>query len=296
MYNNIFLLGLGFMGASIAGALKSRNGNIKITGYDVSSENAEFCLSRGLIDESVDLKNHKTDPDLSKGKFAVIMCMPPSEIIRFMEENAVFLEKASFVTDIGSIKNVITESPAARNIKNFVGSHPMCGSDKSGPVHYDSGLLKNKSCIVIKEPGDSGDSYRLGKIKEVADLWVMLGMRVIYSTSEVHDYMTAYTSHLPHLVAFMLSDIVFSAIFDENHKGESLNFIGSGFRDTTRIASSHPELWADIFLMNRQNITASLESFISYAGLIKGFVESGDLEGLSAELRKIYLERKEAGF
>ena len=300
MFKEISVIGLGLMGASIAGAVKSLNNGIKVKGYDVAVENIRFCLTKGLIDDTVDFKSGGSPA--GDVESLIIMCAPPTAIIGLMEENAAFFKNAAYITDIGSVKETIAAHAAAENIKNFVGSHPMCGSDKSGPQNADFNLFNGKNCIVMRENADSNDTGRKEKIDKISGFWTMLKMNVFYSTAKAHDDMAAYASHLPHLVAFLLSGAVLSRAFRENrqeNKPENdaslVNFIGNGFKDSTRIASSSPELWTDIFLMNGGNITASLEGFIAAANIIKGFIETGDRESLTAELKKITSERAEAG-
>jgi prephenate dehydrogenase len=292
MFKEIFIIGLGFMGASIAGAVKKKFPETKIKGYDIVKDNIDYCLFKGIIDGAADIEKEGRCCDCP-----VIMCIPPSAIVSFFEEHAPFFTNAPLVTDIGSVKKGITFNAEAKNIKNFVGSHPMCGSDKTGPENADFTLFDGKKCIVIREDADLTDKRRTAKIEQTAEFWKSLNMDVIFFTAEMHDDITAYTSHLPHLIAFLLSDTTLSYILNKNKKERIsglTGFIGNGFKDSTRIASSSPELWADIFLMNGANVTASLEEFISSANIMKGFIETGDKESLISYIKKISGERREA--
>ena len=292
MFKEISIIGLGFMGASIAGAVKTANPEIKISGYDIIQKKIDYCLSNGIIDYAIDLKAdvHKnpyygsSSEDLTS---LVILCTTPKAILTLFDRYKTFFENAPFITDIGSVKSIITHNAEIKNFKNFVGSHPICGSDKSGPENADFNLFKDKNCVVIREDSDLADKTRTDKISAIAEFWNMLKMNVIYSTADFHDKSVAYTSHLPHLIAFVLYDTVLSFIQKEKENGDgAFSLIGSGFRDSTRIASSSPDIWTDIFLMNNENIIASLEDFIVSANILKGFLETGDEEGVRSIITK----------
>ena len=297
MFKEITIIGLGFMGASIAGAVRKKFPETNIRGYDSVKKNIDYCLSKDIINGAANIEK----AGCAGGDCLIIMCIPPAAIVSFFEKHRDFFLNAPLVTDIGSVKKGITYNAEANNISNFVGSHPMCGSDKTGPENADFSLFEGKKCIVIKENADSNDERRTAKIRKTAEFWKSLNMDVIFSTAETHDDITAYTSHLPHLIAFLLSDTTLSYI---SGKGKNENagaaagfagFIGNGFKDSTRIASSSAELWTDVFLMNGANVTVSLENFIASANIIKGFIETGDKESLNSYLKKICEERKEAG-
>ncbi len=298
MFKEISIIGLGFMGASIAGAVKTANPEIKISGYDIIQKKIDYCLSGGIIDYAMDFKTnaHKNPyygnsiDDLTS---LVILCTTPKAILTLFDRYKTFFENAPFITDIGSVKSVITHNAEIKNFKNFVGSHPICGSDKSGPENADFNLFKNKNCVVIREDSDLADKTRTDKVEAVAKFWKMLKMNVVYLAADFHDNIVAYTSHLPHLIAFVLSDTVLSFIQKEKESGNgTFSLIGSGFRDSTRIASSSPDIWTDIFLMNNENIAASLEDFIASANILKGFLETGDEESLRNIITKITDSRK----
>ncbi len=289
MFKEISIIGLGFMGASIAGTVKKKFPETEIRGYDAVKKNIDYCISKNIIDGVVNIEK----AGCGGSDCLIIICIPPAAIVSFFEKHPVFFINAPLITDIGSVKNGITSNAEANNISNFVGSHPMCGSDKTGPENADFSLFDGRKCIVIRETADLTDKRRTAKIEQTAEFWESLNMDVIFAAAETHDYITAYTSHLPHLIAFLLSDTTLSYI--SGRLAEFNGFIGSGFKDSTRIASSSVELWTDIFLMNGANIIASLEDFIASANIMKGFIETGDKEGLSSYLNKICGERKEAG-
>jgi prephenate dehydrogenase len=298
MFKEIFIIGLGFMGASVAGAVKKKFPDAKIKGFDAVKNNIDYCLFKGIIDVWTDIEKEEADVCRTGVGRMIILCIPPAAIASFVEKHPSFLINASLVTDIGSVKESITINAGANGITNFVGSHPMCGSDKTGPENADFSLFYGKKCIVIKEDADLKDRRRTAQIEKTAEFWKSLGMDVIFSSAGMHDEIAAYASHLPHLIAFLLSDTSLSNIFSGKIK-ENTNwlksFIGSGFKDSTRIASSSADLWTDIFLMNGENIVSSLDYFIASANAVKGFIETGDRESLNSYIKKISGERKGAG-
>ncbi len=280
------------MGSSIAAAAKKANPGIKIKGFDIDGNNLAFCLKNKLIDSKADLS------ELSgKGKFSgeelIILCIPPASILNILKDRRHFFEKAPLITDIASIKGFLfnDKKPIRSLLKNFVGSHPMCGSDKSGPENFDPGLFKSKQCIVIKEKRDLKNPERMKKIEGVSSFWRMLGMEVFYSSPAFHDIMASYTSHLPHLVSFALSGTVTKKILMEK-ANNSEAFIGTGFRDSTRIADSSHVLWSDIFINNKENVLSSLDDFIHFLDTLKKIIRKGDTESLESLLKAVSEERE----
>lgn len=294
MFKEISIIGLGFMGASIAGAVKRTSPDTAIKGCDINEKNLEYCISKGIVDSEIVF-----DEDLGHDRHGfeypsmVLLCVPPDAIISILDKYESYFKNIPLITDIGSVKHPIVNAVKINKFKlaGFVGSHPMCGSDKYGPEYADFNLFKGKNCIVIKDEEDLLEQVRIEKILRVASFWESIGMNIVYSTSAFHDEMAAYASHLPHLIAYSLSRTVLNAAQKNREKG-SFNFIASGFMDSTRIASSSPDIWTDIFLMNRENLIKSLNSFMSVADTFKNLLEKGDKEGLRSLILNISGDRK----
>ncbi len=291
IFEEISIIGLGFMGASIAGSVKALSPEIKINGYDINKRNLEYCISKGIVDSIIDFDGK--DNNKQETFRIVLLCAPPNAILTIFAKYRNYLENASLVTDIGSVKGYIVRDIKIKklNLNGFVGSHPMCGSDRVGPEYADFNLFKGKNCIVIKDEYDLLDENRLKKIEKTALFWKMLGMNIVYSTTGFHDNMVAYTSHLPHLIAFSLSKTVLNKTQKEKEKG-AFNFIASGFKDSTRIAASSPDIWTDIFLMNSESIINSLDNFLTVANMFKDLLKKGDEEGLRGLILDISNERR----
>lgn len=281
MFNDITIIGMGFMGASIAKAVKTAMPETTVKGIDINEKNLEYCISNGIINKAADISSDISD--------LVILCIPPRAILQFVDYNRNYIERIPVVTDIGSVKKEIMGGIKKAGFNRFIGSHPMCGSDKNGPQNADDSIFKGKICSLIKEPdGENSDL-----LEKVALFWMILGMKIIYSDPDIHDHIVAYTSHLPHIVAFSLTFAVLETISksrDENT--DPLKFISSGFKDSTRIAGSSPEMWTDIFLMNRQNLLSSIDNFTNKINEFKTLLENEDENALKTMIAKISDERK----
>lgn len=297
MFKEIFIIGLGFMGASIASAVRKSDKNIKILGYDINSDNLDFCVKNNLIDSALDLEllhGYGSPKEFSRySGTMVLFAAPPKAILSILNEFGTSFKKFSLITDISSVKEFILNNEKIKElgIENFVGSHPMCGSDKTGPENFDENLLNSKNCIIIKDDAGKENTERLSKIETVASFWKMLGMRIFYATPEFHDRMAAFTSHLPHLVSFALSGTVMNEV-TKKQDSSSREFISGGFIDSTRIAASSAVLWSDIFMQNRKNLLASLKEFISVLDNLKDALENSDVSRLTRLLSEISEERR----
>jgi prephenate dehydrogenase len=314
MFKEITIIGVGFMGASLAGALKSLKPDIVINGLDVDQKNIDFCLKNNFIDRAILLNSGGhcgntersvsdigtlyvdiTDINFNSSKInkmssaynpkqsdITILCIPPKIILKFLSVYKNFLSQFQLITDIGSIKKEIVSAAKKIGLNNFIGSHPMCGSDKSGAENADIGMFHGKTCIVIEEAG---------VFEKTALFWKTLGMEIVYADACFHDYMVGYSSHLPHVVSFCLSKTVLDAT-DANQSLNSLKYIASGFKDTTRIAASSENIWTDIFLLNADNLISSLDNYIDNLSKFKVFLENNDENALNKLIAEISKQRK----
>ena len=224
-------------------AIKEKHIAREIVGLSRSESTVKRALSLGIIDRgAVSMKEAVEDSDL------IILAAPVLKIIDTAERIASFLEKGTIVTDAGSTKKDIVnniERVLPRDV-SFVGSHPIAGSEKSGLLYADKDLFKGAYCILTKTARTN-----LKALDKVKRLWTHLGMKVEIMSPERHDKIVARLSHLPHAVSVGLSSM--------NGKRD-LHLAGGAFRDTTRISSSNPELWRDIFITNRKNIIGGIRA------------------------------------
>ena len=239
MVKNIFIVGLGLIGTSLALGMKKEHPNIKITGLDIQSKSQEFALNRGIIDEVGE------SIEKAAGRADVIFLCCPVEVVKKQLKilSEIPLKKSVIITDVASTKSEIVQEAERLHLKGFIGGHPMAGSHKSGVTAGEPLLFENAYYILIPSEGVEW--------KDVQSLQnVLSGTRakfLILSPRE-HDEITGMLSHLPHIIAAGLVNQ--SKIFNENHP-RSKQLAAGGFRDITRIASSDPQMWTDILLSNR---------------------------------------------
>ncbi len=200
--------------------------------------------------------------------------MPVLDVIRIGKEIAPFLKKGALVTDAGSTKQMIVEEleRALPRGVNFIGAHPLAGSEKRGAQQANAELFKNALCLLTRTKKTSPEA-----LKKVASLWRRLGCRIKILSPQAHDKIVAIISHLPHLAA---GQLVKTAKAD-------LGYAASGFLDSTRIASSDDEIWTDIFISNRVNINQSLNAYINNLKAISRLIRKANKTALRAECKKI---------
>ncbi len=246
---NITIIGLGLMGGSMAIDLRKRNFAKKIFGVDNDILHAETAKNIGLIDEIVDLETGINSADL------IILATPVDATIKMLPNIMNKLDN-QIITDVCSTKykicELIKEHPKR---KNFVASHPMAGTEYSGPWAAISHLYDGKSTIICNREESSNIA-----LKVVEDLYGALNMRIIHMDAKSHDVHAAYVSHISHISSFALALTVLEKEKDEKH---IFNMAGGGFRSTVRLAKSSSDMWTPIFNQNSENVIDVLDTYIS---------------------------------
>jgi len=245
-FNKIAIVGVGLIGGSIGLAVKKRRLAGSVAGVFRRKSTLKKALKRGAVTvATMDIVKGIKDADL------VIIASPVRSIPGLAKEVLKHAKRGAIITDVGSTKAWITKEIAGalkrRKDVSFVGSHPMAGSEHAGVEFARHDLLEGSPCIVTKDRLTDKRALR-----KVAAFWASLGAKVSVMTPDEHDRSVSLVSHLPHLVAFNLALAV---------PGKDLKYSAEGFKDTTRIASSDPELWADILLSNRVHILKSAALF-----------------------------------
>lgn len=242
-FKHIALIGLGLMGGSMAMALRERS-DYEITGFDCSPSTLEEAKRRGLIDHmAVDPENAVKDADL------VILGIPVGSYPTICQEMKDGLKPGAVVTDMGSVKEPAMKAfTILPNHCFFVGGHPLAGSEKGGLGVATPYLFENAYYFLT--PGPETPPEIVNQLKT----WIStLGAFPVIVSPEIHDVILAKTSHFPHVVASLLATI----LGEETDKSVTA-FTGSGFRDTTRIASGNPEMWEEILYLNRSKLADCL--------------------------------------
>jgi len=232
-YNKICIVGLGLLGGSIGLTLTKRKLAKEVFGVARKQETINEALKNGVIDKgSVDIKDGIQDAEI------IIFALPVETIIENFKILKSYNLKNVIVTDVGSTKVNIVKNAKILG-KAFVGSHPMAGSEKNGVTHAQENLFQDKVCFVT--PTKKCSEKNVVKIKE---FWQDLGLKSVEIDPETHDKAVAFVSHLPHALAAVLVNSV-----DEKLIASTA---GSGFFDTTRVASGLPLIWKEIFLSNNK--------------------------------------------
>jgi prephenate dehydrogenase len=269
-WKKVTLVGVGLLGGSLGLALRQRRLADSVAGYVRRTASIKACAKADAVDlATTDLREAVMGAEL------VILCTPIAQMGPLTEQLCPWLQAGAIVTDVGSVKTSVVRSVSplvARAGAHFIGSHPMAGSEKTGVGAARADLFSNTVCVVTPQRESNHSAVR-----KVIELWKSVGSRVVRLSPEVHDEMVSRSSHLPHIIAAQLANLVLSP---ENDKLLA-SLCANGFRDTTRIASGSPEMWRDIALANRQNLLGAIGSFERGLAGFKRALKNGDLASIS---------------
>ena len=269
MFDKISIIGCGLIGSSILRAVVEKKLASKISAYDKSSKATDYLKKNFSIEVCNNISNVVKDSDL------VIIASPLSsykEILLSIQSN---LKENVILTDTGSAKKEVNKIISNLNLKNvnWIASHPIAGTEYSGPEAGFATLFNNRWCILSADKRASKD-----KINELEKFWSNLGSKVKSMSFEDHDYILSLTSHLPHAVAY---SIVKTAINNEDKfKDDVIQYSAGGLRDFTRIAASDPLMWKDIFIDNSDNILKVLDNYSKNLEEIKDAIKNKDSKKL----------------
>ncbi len=265
----IAVLGLGLLGGSVAGASRARGLAERVVGYDRDLEQAQRALALGFLSDV-----QPAPKAAVVGAQLVVLATPVEAMEEVLEAAAPGLAPGCVVTDVGSVKSAPAATLPAllpRGVE-YVGSHPMVGGHRSGVRHASEDLFEGAVVVV------TGDANRARG--RVVDFWTRLGARIEFRSPGEHDREVAWTSHLPHVLAFAFA----GAFGDAPESAKRL--IGAGFRDFTRIARSDPHLWAGILSANASALARPLERSAAVLEELAAALQSADgarLEDLLAK-------------
>ena len=249
-FKNISIIGIGLIGTSILHALNANKKEEVITyAYDINSKHRDI-VSEMKIATLVCDKIH----DAIKDADLVILAVPVGSMKSVAVEIAHSLREGTVVTDTGSTKSSVINDVISFIPKNvyFIPSHPLAGTEYSGPESGFSSLFKNRYCLIVQE-------NETDQTKKLATFFEQMGSIVEIVNAEYHDKILAITSHLPHLIAYTI--VGTASDLEADLKNDVIKFSASGFRDFTRIAASDPIMWRDIFLNNSDAILEMLQRF-----------------------------------
>jgi len=276
MFNNILIIGCGLIGSSILRVIINRKLSKKIYVFE---KNNKYRNRIKKIDKKIILIN-KLDKKIQEMNF-VIIATPMSEYKKIISKLNIFLKNNTLITDVGSTRSNIAKLIKERLSKklNWIMSHPITGSEVSGPQHGKKNLFENKFCIIVK------DKNRIN-LNKVISFWKKTGSRVILMNLKEHDKIFSITSHLPHLIAYNL--IKTAQDFQKKYKKNIIQFSAGGLRDFSRIAASNEIMWRDIFFNNKKNMILAINMFSKNLNSFKKNIQNSE----DKDLRKKLLNSK----
>jgi len=288
MFKKVCIIGCGLIGSSIARGIKKNNLATKVVSSNRSNSTNKKIIRLKIVNEaSSDTKK------IVKGSDLIIIASPLSSYKNIILKIKNSLKNGSILTDVGSVKkNVISliEKNIPKNV-SWISSHPIAGTEESGPESGFSELFKNRWCILTPSKKSKNKDVKL-----LEKFWKKLGSKVDVMNAKQHDYILSITSHMPHLIAY---NIVNTTLKIKKKKDRNIvKYSAGGLRDFTRIAASNPIMWRDIFIQNQENTSKMIDKFIENLKDLKKAIKNKNekkLEKIFTETKKIRKEIIKAG-
>ncbi|CAM1362338.1 Prephenate dehydrogenase [Tenacibaculum litopenaei] len=267
---NVFIIGLGLIGGSLALDIRREFKQAQLFGIDTNEEHVSQALELGIIDSAASMD------DLNKATI-VIVSVPVDISIRVCQQVLDMVNDHALVLDVGSTKEAICDALASHpKRRNFLATHPIAGTEFSGPKAALEHLYQGKTNIICEVEKTAF------KLQERAlEVFAKIGMRIRYMDAKSHDKHIAYVSHLSHISSFMLGKTV---IEKEKNERDIFDMAGSGFASTVRLAKSSPAMWAPIFKQNKGNVLETLEEYIQNLQQFRELMLRDDFEEIFREM------------
>jgi prephenate dehydrogenase len=269
----IYVIGIGLIGGSIALDAKALYPEARIFGIDSNENHLQEAIALGVVDEVAVFE------DVANADF-VIVSVPVDTAIVLLPKVLDLVSNSAIVFDVGSTKVPICEAVANHpKRRNFIATHPIAGTEFSGPSAAIKGLFNGKTNIICEVEKTTF------KLQEKA-LWLFkaIGMRIRYMDPKSHDKHIAYVSHLSHISSFMLGKTVINKEKDEQ---DIFDMAGSGFESTVRLAKSSPAMWTPIFKQNKKQVVRTLEEYIANLSKFKELLENDDYDAIYNEMQSV---------
>jgi prephenate dehydrogenase len=274
LFNKVAIVGVGLIGGSLGMALKKKGLAAEVVGLTRRRETIRLAIKNKAIDKGF-LQPSKAlkDADL------IVLATPVETILDFIPKITELLKKGSLVIDVGSCKEKIVSAMERKMPKGvwFVGCHPLAGSEKKGVNFSDARIFKGTLCVITPTGKTNQDA-----VKRIRKLWQLLGCRVVIWDPRTHDKRLALLSHLPHVLAFNLIETI---------PAEQLQFSPRSLRDATRIASSDPQLWKEVFLLNAPQVLKAVASFQARLNGFKRMIVNKNGSGLLKAMKRAKAKR-----
>ncbi|WP_435412261.1 prephenate dehydrogenase [Psychroserpens mesophilus] len=269
--NKIYIIGVGLIGGSMALDIKSINKQAKIFGIDTNASHLDEAIKLNIIDEKA------TYDDLEAADL-VVLSIPVDKAVSELPKVLDRISDTTLVIDVGSTKYPVCKAiEQHEKRRNFLATHPIAGTEFSGPKAAIHSLFQKKTNIICEVEKTTF------KLQEKAlQLFSDLGMRIRYMNPEAHDKHIAYVSHLSHISSFMLGKTV---IEKEKNERDIFDMAGSGFESTVRLAKSSPAMWTPIFKQNKDNVIETLDEYITNLKQFKAFMETDNFDEIFNEMQ-----------
>jgi len=277
MFDSVTIVGVGLISGSFSLALKDRGLVRNVIGVSRTAASIEKALELGLIDEALPLEEAVKKSDL------VYVAIPVDVTIPVMKQVMDLVTDRQIVADAGSTKQALCESLADHPMRRrFVATHPMWGTEYSGPEAAVRDAFKGRTCVICEKEKSDPDA-----VDVMESLYGQMGMHMVYMEAGSHDMHAAYISHISHITSFALANTVL-----EKEKEESAIFdlAGGGFESTVRLAKSNPSMWLPIFIQNKEHVLDVLNEHIAQLRKFKSCLEKenyGYLQELMENANKI---------
>ena len=263
----VTIIGIGLIGGSLAIALRDKGLAKYIIGVDANPQHAQKALELGLVDEISPLEDAVGKSDL------IVLAIPVNSGQKVLPDILDVINDSQTVIDVGSTKlPVCLIADAHRNRRRFVATHPMWGTEYSGPEAAIRGAFVEKAVIICDKEKSAADA-----LSTVENIYRSIGMHLLYMNANAHDLHAAYVSHISHITSFALANTVLEK---EREEDAIFEMASAGFESTVRLAKSNPEMWVPIFMQNRENVLDVLNEHISQLRKFKSCLEKENYEFL----------------
>jgi prephenate dehydrogenase len=267
MFNNVTIVGVGLISGSFALALKEKGFAKNIIGVSKTQASINKAKELGIIDEALPLEEAVKKSDF------IYVAIPVDATIPVIKQIMDIVTDRQIVADAGSTKYVLCEELTDHPMrKRFVATHPMWGTEYSGPESAVRDAFKGRTCVICEKEKSDVDA-----VDVIENIYTTLGMHIAYMDAEHHDVHAAYVSHISHITSFALANTVLEK---EKEEDAIFELAGGGFESTVRLAKSNPSMWAPIFMQNRENVLDVLNEHISQLRKFKSCLEKENYEFL----------------
>ncbi|PWT71128.1 MAG: prephenate dehydrogenase [Bacteroidetes bacterium] len=267
MFNSVTIVGVGLISGSLSLALKEKGLVKNVIGVSRTEASIKKAKELGLIDESLPLAEAVRKSDL------IYVAIPVDVTIPIMRQIMDLVQENQIVADAGSTKAALCDALADHPMRRrFVATHPMWGTEYSGPEAAVKGAFVGRSCVICEKEKSDKDA-----LEKMENLYKCLGMHLVYMDAHNHDIHAAYVSHISHITSFALANTVLEK---EKEEDAIFELAGGGFESTVRLAKSSPAMWGPIFMQNKENVLDVLNEHISQLRKFKSCLEKENYEYL----------------